>query len=245
MEFGPIPVTCKVAYNVHSNPKENASYFQYQDLAERLRVLGYAPERYVEMVESEGVEFLRRFIGRLEEADRLFQEWEPRLREFARDCRAKSSEIDPSELTDRDRVKLPIYEGLIQKAERLTRGGAREAVICSVPLLAMSMARALWPGKEERCVLPTPEEVVRWGEIYQHPDESFWWFMKYWWSVEDPPVPNMWRSEEHWKTPAGTEPWLVISGTIWGGLAGGEREDLWAWDGREAVFVRNVCVGSF
>lgn len=73
------------------------------DLIERLRVLGHAPERYTKMVESQGVEFLRQFIEKLEETDRLFQEWEPQLREFARDCRAKSPEIDSSELRDRSR----------------------------------------------------------------------------------------------------------------------------------------------
>ena len=217
-----------------------------QDIADRLRALDYVPERYADMIRSEGADFVRGFIGKLEEAETLYQEWSPKLRELAVDSRAKTPVPHSDTLNARDQAKLPIYESLIKNAELLPLRRKNEAVICSIPLIGISTAMSLWPGADDRCVLLTPDELSKWRMIYEHREETFWWFTDYWWHIEDPPRPNsFWTHDTELKTFDGTDPWLVVSGLSWGSLAGGETADLWSWDGKQAEFVRNVGICDF
>jgi hypothetical protein len=216
------------------------------DIADRLRAIDHAPERYVDMVQQRGAEFVRRYVERLEDADRLYQEWAPRLREFAAACREKSACPEVCALNDRDRAKLPVYESLITKAGQHPRYGRKEVLLCSIPLVGIPVAMMLWPGNDDRSVFLTPDEISEWDGIYKHPEESFWWFTNYWWHIEDPPKPNsLWTRNSEPKTPDGTDPWLVVSGLSWGTLAGSERADLWSWNGREALFVRELGCCDF
>jgi hypothetical protein len=217
-----------------------------QDISDRLLALNHAPERYEELVRSEGADFVRCYVAKLEEADHLFHEWSPKLREFAADCRAKTPLIDAASLNPRDNAKLAIYESLITKAEQQPQQRRNEVLICSIPRLGMPIAMSLWPATDDRCVFLTPDELSEWRTIYEHHEESFWWFANYWWHIEDPPRTNsLWEQDTELNTSDGADPWLVVSGLSWGSLAGGETADLWSWDGRQARFVRNVGICSF
>ena len=54
---------------------------------------------------------------------------------------------------------------------------------------AMRLAMSLWPGEDERSVFLTPEEMSRWHAIYEHPEESFWWFANSLWPVNGVVIP--------------------------------------------------------
>lgn len=216
-----------------------------QDIADRLQALDHDPDRYADMIRSEGADFVRGFVGKLEETARLYDEWSPKLREFARRSRA-NNQVKNAALAPRDDAKLPIYESLVTNAEQLPQQRKNEVLICNIPLVGIPIAMALWPGSDNRCVFLTPEELLEWHTIYEHPEGAFWWFTNYWWHVEDPPRPNsLWTYDADLKTPNGTDPWLVVSGLSWGSLAGGETADLWSWNGTHAQFVQNVGMCDF
>lgn len=216
------------------------------DIANRLQALDHNPERYADMIRSEGADFVRHYVGKLEEADNLYHEWSPKLREFERRSRTKNPLTSAAALKPRDAAKLPIYESLVIESERLPHRCKNEVLICSIPLMVIPIAMALWPGSDTRCVFLTPEEVSEWHTIYEHQEDAFWWFTNYWWNIEDPPRPNsIWTHAAELTTPDATDPWLVVSGLSWGSLAGGEAADLWSWDGTDARFVQNVGKCSF
>jgi hypothetical protein len=216
------------------------------DIVERLTALGASPDRYADMVRSEGADFTRGFVGKLEDAAALCRQWAPKLRQLVSESRRLHPVPAVASLTACDLAKRQVLETKIATAERLGRRRRDEVVLCGVPLIAMSAAQQLWPGEDDRCVLLTREELSAWENVYKHDNSSFWWFMHYWWDIEDPPrrdelgPPGMPLS-----VPAGESPWLVRSGLQWGTLAGGENEELWSWDGRAARFIRPVATTSF
>jgi hypothetical protein len=118
-----------------------------------------------------------------------------------------------------------------------------------MPLIAIPIAQRLWPRDDDRTVLLTPEEESRWNEMYSHPDGSFQWFARFWWSIDDSPerefslnMPEgrtfFWWDEDDVQD--GESPWLVTVGHSYGPLAGAGHQELWSWDGRQAKFVKNV-----
>jgi hypothetical protein len=193
------------------------------------------------MAWREGVPFVFGFMDKIAECDCLYSQWSPKLREFVRQCRV-ANPIPPLEsLPPRERAKLPIYEAKIQNAERLPSRRRSEVVFCCLPVEAIPVAQQSWPGDDERSVFLTADELSRWRQIYRHPESSFWWFIHYWWTVEDPPKPNgRWSHGKVLTVPDGADPWLVVSGLHWGALAGGEVAELWSWNGKDARFVKHV-----
>jgi hypothetical protein len=213
-----------------------------KDITERLLALDESPEDYADLVRLAGADCIRRFIDGLAEADRLSREWAPKLRDFAVQCRIDNPCPDIDALSVRDRAKLPIFESLIINSRQLPNPRKKSVFLCSIPVFAIPLAMALWPGKDERTVLLTADEISRWGEIYKHPEESFQWFVDYWWCIEDTPRPNsLWTHAADLTTPEGTKPWLAISGMSSSSIQCSADAELWAWDGKQAQFVRDAC----
>ena len=210
-----------------------------QDILERLQSLDETPTRLEWLLHDGGLDRVRGFIDRLEDAKRLYLEWSPKLRELA--SRSRKVMPPPSEkrLSRRDLAKLKIYERLIGSADRL-RHKKYEIVICTLPVLGFPAAQRLWPGQEENVVLLTPKELSEWHDIYHHPDSSFWWFSYYHWEVQDPPKTDGIWAESRISVPKSEEPWRVISAHTWGSLAGGGKAELWSWNGKRAKFVENA-----
>jgi hypothetical protein len=217
-----------------------------QDIADRLRALGHVPEKYADMIRLHGTGLVRGYVERLEDADRLYREWSPRLREFAETSRVKNPCPGAGTLNERDAAKLAVFESLILKAERSPERPENEILLCTIPLVGIPVAMSLWPGADAGSVFLTPDELSQWHAIYNHPQESFWWFRYYWWHIEDPPKPDgLWTRGVELKTPEGTDPWLVVHGELLGSLAGGETAELWSWNGHEAESVRRLgCLDS-
>ncbi|RBP47475.1 hypothetical protein DES53_101272 [Roseimicrobium gellanilyticum] len=219
------------------------------DIATRLRALDYDPafdpKFYADSFRRHGGDFVRGYVGRIEESMDYYLEWSPRLRDFAADCRKKNPCPDPERLDPRDRAKLPIYESLIRKASPSSHSGRKRVLICSIPLVGMSVAKSLWPGEDNRAVVLTPDELSAWDEIYKNPELVIRWFINYWWEVKDPAPDKYWNFSYDMKTAPGTVPWLVRSGESSGDLSGGEDAGLWSWDGKQAEYVRQLWTIDF
>jgi hypothetical protein len=214
------------------------------DLAERLVSMGINPLVYRNIAWQNGIDFLSRHFDRISESNDLYLMWSPKLLAFTDQCRRDQPNPPENSLSYSDRAKQQIYEAKITNAERLPP--ARNTItICQMPLIAISVAQRLWPGEDENTVILTPEEKSKWNEIYSHPKDTFWWFVNYWWSIDDSPEQKFSFGERftisNWEdndVPEGNRPWLVHSGLRWGPLHGGIRTELWLWDGSNCKFVR-------
>jgi hypothetical protein len=217
-----------------------------RDIAERLAALNEDPADFREMAWQHGADFLPGFIDKLEQRNTLYREWSPRLRAFADMCRADRPLPVEQSLGDCERAKQGVY------AEKLSRnrpapGRDGTVAICSMPLIAMAVAKRLWPQDDGRTVLLTPEEDERWNEMYSHPEDAFQWFAHFWWTIDDSAerecsLPDG-RSFARWDenaVPAGESPWLVTVGHCHGPLAGAGYQELWSWDGRRARLITKL-----
>ena len=215
------------------------------DLAERLVSLNEVPLAYREIAWREGVDFLAGYIDSISERNVLYLKWSPKLLAFADQCRDDQPVPSENSLSDSDRAKQQIYEAKIKNAERLPQSlYLNKITICSMPLVAISVAQRLWPGEDDSTIILTPDEQSKWHTIYSHPKDAFWWFIDYWWNIDDSPKQKFsvgditffnWNENE---VPEGNSPWLVNSGLRWGPLYGGGSTELWLWDGKHCKFAR-------
>lgn len=216
-----------------------ASFHLARDIAETLVALDYDPTQFREMAWQEGADFVRSFIDKLEERDKLYRKWAPRLRTFAAKCRAKQLPPIREPISDYERAQQRIYEMTF----RLTkpRPSQRATVaICSMPSIAVPVAQRVWPAGE-RIVLLTANEERQWSEIYSHPEDAFRWFERYWWYIEDSSERALSLADGRTFTlQNGERAWLVNVGQSYGPLAGRGHSALWCWDGRQARFIENV-----
>jgi hypothetical protein len=214
------------------------------DIVEILRSLGEAPARYASIAESQGVEFLRFFIAKLVSSARLFDEWFPRLTAFAAVKRAENPVPPAATLSPVDRAWIRILEPKIMGAEHVPSRGLHTAVIFTAPLCALQVVQSHWPGEIKNGVFLTPSESKEWHAHYVHPDGEFWWFVYQWWDIEDRiEGKSGWFWNGPPMLPSEMTPWLVHCGLQWGSLAGGEKAELWGWNGRqeELIELLGVC----
>lgn len=220
------------------------------EILERLAALGEDLAQFPESIKNRGKEFFLSFlklvIEKREQQIALFREWSPKLREFTVSCRSHNPCPALESLTNSDRVKLSIYEEKISKAERLRPRRNTCVTICSIPLIGIPIALRMWPGNNGDTLILTPEELSQWCKIYKHPEEAHWWWIRYWWKIDDRPDPKSIRNRDKDLTvPDGTTPWLAESGLRWGPMAGGSTTELWSWDGTQAKIVREVSRAQF
>ena len=217
-----------------------------RDIAERLAALNEDPADFRDMAWRDGADFAHGFINKLEERNKLYQQWFPRLRAFADKCREDQPVPVDESLSMCDRAKQQIFQGKLNH-NRPVLGRDKTAAICSMPLLAFPVAQRLWPRDEGRIVLLTPEEERQWDEIYSHPEGSFQWYARFWWIIDDSPErefslsegrPFVWWEEKDMQE--GENAWLVKVGQCDGPLAGVGHVELWSWNGTEAKFIKNV-----
>jgi hypothetical protein len=199
-----------------------------------------------EIAWRDGANFVHGYLDKLIERNELFLAWSPKLRKFAEQCRRDRPLPVEADLPLRDRAKLPIYKIKIKAAGKSPDRKEKTVDICCLPLIAIPTAKRMWPTDDDRCVYLTPEELAQWQTVYSHPESAFWWFVDFWWSIEDPPKSGgLWNHDNDLALPGGGEPWLVTWGHSWGSLAGGETAELWAWNGAEAAFVKQIGCCDF
>ena len=116
-----------------------------------------------------------------------------------------------------------------------------------MPLLAIPVARRLWPRDDGRIVLLTHEEEGKWDKMYLHPAGSVQWFARFWWAIDASPEREVSLTEgrtfAQWvekDVQDGEQPWLVKVGHSYGPLAGAGYTELWSWNGSEAKFIKTV-----
>lgn len=212
-----------------------------RELLDRIEALGEDPDRYLRMTWQSGVPYTHGYLDKIEASDQLHDHWAPILRAFAKQCRVDAPLPSPAALAPRDLAKLPIYEALVRRSERVTPSRSSEALFCSIPLMAIPVVLRCWPGDDDRTVVLTPDEWNQWRKIYQHPDDAFWWFSHVWWRIDDPPDPDAPGMDgKKLALPEGETPWLVTSGILMGPMSGGSTSELWSWNGTSARFVKRV-----
>ena len=132
------------------------------------------PLAFREIAWREGVDFLNGYIDTISESNDLYLKWSPKLLAFANQCRSDHPIPSENSLSDSDRAKQQIYEAKIKNAERLPQKLTHNMVtICGMPLVAISVAQRLWPGEDDNTIIQTPEEQLKWDEIYSHPNDTF------------------------------------------------------------------------
>lgn len=217
------------------------------DLAERL--ISFSPNLayYRQMLWLHGIDAVERDIQRYEEKENLYRKWLPVLREFADSCRKSQPEPEEISLNSSDRAKQQIYEAKIGNIRNWRH--RHTITICRMPLLAMPVARRLWPGEGDSTVLLTPDEESRWSGIFSAPKSYFLLFEYYWWDIRNPSSDDLSLIPEAqdiltvstcWK-----QFWLVTSGVKWGPMAGGVTEELWSWDGNQCELIGVVSQSTF
>ena len=147
-----------------------------------------------------------------------------------------------------DRGKQRIFEA------RLTPPSLGEdfsVAICCMPLIAMSVARRIWPAEDDRMVLVTSEVESRWNKIYSPPEGITGWVPRFWWRFEESPKSaslfetihgctlSQWAAD---KLSEGEKAWFLSVGDEYGPLFGGGYTELWAWNGRQTRYICNAFV---
>jgi hypothetical protein len=126
-----------------------------RDLAVRFAALDLDPASLRDMAWHEGLDSVRGFVERCEEAASLFRQWSPKLRKFVAECRVSNPCPDERSLPARDRAKLPIFKVWFQRTIPLAV--SKNAVFfCSLPLFAIPMYQRLCPPDNDRYVCLTP-----------------------------------------------------------------------------------------
>lgn len=215
-----------------------------EDLASQWISLGEEPEDYRQMVWQHGAEFAYGYVERQLEERALFHEWSPRLFAFAAECRKARPGPSENSANLRIRAKQAVCESKILAEGRFGRG-SHSVTICQLPLEGMAVAKRLWSSEEGLRVLLTEEEEDQWYKIYQHPKNAFWWFTRFRLFILDSfdhlahQSPFRPSREDLANLAPGQEPWVVTRGRQIAGFSEQETE-LWAWDGHQAAFVKEM-----
>jgi hypothetical protein len=213
------------------------------ELAKRLAAIGEDSAAYRSMVWGHGSKFVAGFIDKLEECHKLYLEWAPRLLSFAESCRKSRPLPTVDSLTDRDRQQQRIYES---KLERPVLARPNSVAICRMPLIAIQVAQSRWTCDDNRMIFLTPEEEAQWDKIYSHPEDAFSWIVQFWWNIDDSPVRvetasgQPFANWEEGELSEGELPWLVEVGHFYGPLSAGGDKELWAWNGKDAKYIKTI-----
>ncbi|MFT3882946.1 MAG: hypothetical protein QM703_25230 [Gemmatales bacterium] len=182
------------------------------------------------------------FLERLEcteESKRRYLEWAPHLRQFAKASREILPIPDASEWSASDREK----QRIVELRPPYHSSSKYRVTICSMPLLALAVARRCWPAHPDIVYL-TSEERNQWFDTFYRHDDRYLWYSYWNLQIDDPPVREtpmgsgktmaLWSLGE---LEPGEQPWL-----FWGGsgtpLCGTSNSELWAWNGVRARLIR-------
>jgi hypothetical protein len=123
-------------------------------------------------------------------------------------------------------------DGLVTLAPRPHR-----VTILSTTRVGLAAAEELFGVS---AVILEDSENSRWfAEVYPAPDQSPGWYTLVWWWIRvDLRDIEAERIDRPNSSSSIGSYWIVESGVLWGPMAGGSRQELWRWDGTQAVFVK-------
>ena len=216
------------------------------DIADQITELGEETARCEWILKTHGELLLRGFVAKLKETAGLFNEWHPRLVEFARQKRQSRPLPEPAAWDALTLAQHRILKPLIENAERVPIRGHFTSAIFSAPFSSLQLLLCSWPAEVPSAVFLTPKELQEWNKICEPPREALWWFALQWWNIESENLEkSRWFCGVPPAVPRGVTPLLVTYGMDWGDLAGGEKADLWTWDGQRERFVKNVGIMDY
>ncbi len=205
------------------------------DLSELIASAGKDPKDYRETAwfDQAGVEG-----GKIEKLERelLYSLWSPRLHEYAKKCREENRPPTEDSLSNSDREKQRIYGEQFLELTPFLIDRDTTVIIFEIPLVAVPVAHRLWAKNYGHVVVISPEEDLRWREIYTH-SENTSWINRRTWCIDDSP-----DSKYSAEVPEGEHPWLLTYGHYIGPLSEGGCTELWSWNGERATRVNGVDI---
>lgn len=214
-------------------------------LSVRIAALNENPGYYRDLAWRLGEDFAHEALDKHAECKRQHDEWYPRLRAFADQCRKDQPPATNEPNCLSERAQLRIYEDKLIH-NRPTSSRDDSVPICTMDLLAIPVALRVWPQDDRRIIL-TPDETDQWHNMYSLPEDCFPWYSHYSWRIVTSPSPHDELCEDiysvccdptHFKE--GETPWLISVGHWHGPLAAAGNTELWAWNGSEARFIMDV-----
>lgn len=219
------------------------------DVIERLTRLGDFTEDRLKYWRnlwiSNGEKFFWYSLRVDEETAEEYRQWFPKLQEFAAARRREAPVPDTGSFTAAEqehyRILLAKMTEFAASEDRCCVFGHRPpcAAILSTTRIGLTAAQQVFDPTE--VVILTAEELGLWHDIYHRDPEKPWWEAYAWWSLHDGLLDDGFDDPESLRNlypiPEGSSYWVVISGVLWGPQAGGERRELWRWDGVSAEFV--------
>lgn len=216
------------------------------DLATRITSLNENHEYYRHMAWQHDTDFVHAFLNKEEERRRLYHQWLPRLQAFAEQCRIDQQLPNDDLLSNEERGQQQIYQKLFTH-DPPQSGHERNAVLYTMPTIAMLVAHRLWPHLNHHTIILTLAETERWNNIYTPPEDCWEWYSHYTWDIDTAPAQrielfndhntNQWESEDF---PDNEQPWLVSASQYHGPLAAAGHTELWSWNGSQARFIKDV-----
>ena len=170
-----------------------------------------------------------------------YERWSPMLREYAVDCRLRTSGVSPQSLNDADQEKRRILRELLQaRRDLLPSLNPQEncaAIACIEPCAMTDLLEMYEPTPDVACLTPA-ERTVWQSEIYDGRVErelGYWWCNSHWWTITETPTDDPWYSSLPANIRNETGSWIVSEGHSLGSLCGSGTDNVWIWDGKSAI----------
>lgn len=196
------------------------------DMLAELDRLGEDRAQLQRIADSEGIDYARFFLESLTASASRFDKWFPLLTQFATACRKRSPLPAESALTELNHAARRVLHPKIINDERVPQRNHFTAAVFTAPLAVLPLVMAEWPSTYRNAVFFTPEELCKWHEQYNEPEDGPWWYVLQHWDAE--PTDSCWLPQSSGSVPANAIAVVVSRGLRWGSLAGGYTRELWA-----------------
>jgi hypothetical protein len=172
-----------------------------------------------------------------------YRHWFPRLQAFAARCRRANPILSSDLFTAIEREQHRILQtkmrefAMAQDWRSLQAKLPTRAVILSTTKIGLSAAEEAF-GLSGAVILEEAELNQWYTDVCPVDHEGIWWYVRAWWTIREvSDSDEQTRIRQLHQIDERCNHWVVISGMLWGPLAGSANAELWQWDGREARLV--------
>lgn len=177
-----------------------------------------------------------------------YERWWPLLRKYADDCCQCRAPVNASSFSPADREKRRILRTILEERQRKMRTlqprRRTAAIACIEPIAMADLLEVFSPSGDIACL--TPEEQRRWNtEIYDARLErelGYWWCDQHYWTITETPTSEPTLSSLPADIRQKPGYWIVSEGHVGGLLCGDGADEIWTWDGHQALRTQG---GSF